>query len=250
MSAVVFNGRELADKLKREMKKKINRKLKLVTFYNPNHKPSVIYTNVKARAAEELGIEFEKIQFSDDKDKIKAKIRELNQDRTVNGIMIQLPFSGKEEDRELIGEITPEKDVDGLREDSPFVPATVRAVYEIMREAGVGQETVAVVGSEGMVGKKLVKYLTEKNYQVIPMDKTDFDGKLLKGARVIISATGQKGLIRPEMVNEGVIAIDVGFPEGDFDPAVASKAAFFTPVPGGVGPVTVVCLFKNLAQEE
>ena len=78
------------------------------------------------------------------------------------------------------------------------------------------------------------------------MDKDDFDPSTLLRADVVISATGQAGIIKPDMIKEGVIAIDVGYPKGDFDPEVAKKASFFTPVPGGVGPVTVAMLFANL----
>ena len=104
---------------------------------------------------------------------------------------------------------------------------------------------VGVVGSEGQVGKRLVDRFSKLGFEVLGFDVGD-DLKALKKCGVIISATGQAGLIKQEMVKDGVIAIDLGFPVGDFDSSVAEKASFFTPVPGGVGPVTVVSLFENL----
>jgi methylenetetrahydrofolate dehydrogenase (NADP+)/methenyltetrahydrofolate cyclohydrolase len=222
---------------------------------------------LKAKKAEELGIQFEKFQFSifpaerdpalqDNFHSISQLINELNKDKSVDGIMIQLPFGGEREN-EIVRMIGPKKDVDGLREDSPFVPATVRAVLEILSitshpplnlrgGVGGGDIKVVVVGASGEVGMGLMKHLVFSNYHLVGMGKSDFDVEKIKTADVVISCTGQAGLIKSEMVKPGVIAIDVGYPGGDFDPEVAGKAAFFTPVPGGVGPVTVVMLFANL----
>lgn len=100
---------------------------------------------------------------------------------------------------------------------------------------------VVIVGSKGEVGRRLLKLLP----MAVGIDKED-SLDILKSADTIISATGQEGLITPDMAKDGVVAIDLGFPKGDFAPEVAQKASFFTPVPGGVGPVTVVSLFENL----
>lgn len=173
---------------------------------------------------------------------IGQKVVEWSSDEAVDGIMIQMPFTGSEE---LIPLIDPKKDVDGLRDDSPYIPAAVRAVKEVLSasQEHLLQKRMVVVGSRGEVGRKLMKSFPGS----AGIDKND-NFEILEDADVVISATGQAGLIKPEMVKEGVIAIDVGYPKGDFDPKVAEKASFFTPVPGGVGPVTVVCLFMNLLE--
>ena len=150
-----------------------------------------------------------------------------------------MPFLDKETDDFLINKIDLRKDIDGLRKGSPFKPAVVRAVLEILPT----KDNVVVVGAKGQVGSRLVKELG-----AVGMDRKNFDPSTLLGADVIISCTGQAGLIKPEMVKEGVVAIDVGYPKGDIDPGVALKARFFTPVPGGVGPVTVACLMENLVE--
>lgn len=265
--AIVFDGRGYARKLTEELKAKIasnGRKLKLVTILNPEDRGSVVYTNLKAKKAEELGIEFQKYQFSIYNFRaISNLIDELNNDRTVDGIMIQLPFGGDQE-KELINLIDPKKDVDGLREDSLHIPATVRAVLEILAESlkllvVSGKLSVVVVGAKGEVGRGLIKRLLvigcklsvdSKTYEleVEGMGREDFDEEKIKAADVVISCTGQVGLIRPDMVKEGVIVIDVGYPGGDFAPEVKERTAFYTPVPGGVGPVTVVMLFANLVK--
>jgi methylenetetrahydrofolate dehydrogenase (NADP+) / methenyltetrahydrofolate cyclohydrolase len=262
---MIFDGKKFAGGIEQEIKVKVagmDRKPKLVTFYDANDIGSRVYTNVKEKKAGELGILFEKILNSnvEDPNKLKILISQLNRDPSVDGVMVQLPMEGS---RELIEAIDPDKDVDGLREDSPFMPATVRAVMEILktspfsfpspnfsrsswlrRRRGAGGEVV-VVGNKGMVGKKLVKILSAQ-CSVLGMDKDDFNSDLLKTADFIISATGQAGLIKPEMIKAGAVCIDVGYPRGDFDPEVAMNASFLTPVPGGVGPVTVEMLFANL----
>lgn len=261
---MVFDGRELARKRTEVLVKKLEgRKVGLGIIYDPGNAGSVAYTNIKEKKARELGIFFVKVpnvEWGQSISNVKSAIDEFNRDPAINGIVLQSPFPGSEG---LIGIIDPNKDVDGLREDSLFVPATVKAIIEILKTSplapllsssdlqlgeGNGRGEVVVVGSRGMVGKRLVQVLSTQYsvLRVVGMGKEDFESEKLKTADVVISATGQAGLIKPEMVRDGVICIDVGYPKGDFDPRVAEKASFFTPVPGGVGPMTVVCLFENL----
>lgn len=211
----------------------LGRRPKLVTVSDMNNLGSVGYTKVKKRLAERIGVDFEV--------KERPDMANWNADSTVDGIMIQLPYPNSDE---LIHQIDVNKDVDGLRDDSKYLPATVKAVLEIMKEAGVknGKEVV-VIGNRGEVGRRLQRILECQG-----MDKEDFDVEVVKRAHVIVSATGVAGLISVDMVDEGVVVIDVGYPEGDVAQVVATKARFFTPVPGGVGPMTVVMLFENLVE--
>jgi methylenetetrahydrofolate dehydrogenase (NADP+)/methenyltetrahydrofolate cyclohydrolase len=183
----------------------------------------------------------------------------LNLDNTVYGIMIQmpLPVSLDEKHDQIVNLINPEKDVDGLREDSSFLHPTSKAVIDILHEAEKNSEVsqyvkdsplrIVVVGATGMVGKPLVKELNEEGYDVIECNtKTkDLGAETVKGD-VVISATGIQSLIKGDMVKENSILIDVGSPKGDFSPVALDKSAFYTPVPGGVGPVTIACLLENL----
>jgi methylenetetrahydrofolate dehydrogenase (NADP+)/methenyltetrahydrofolate cyclohydrolase len=208
---------------------------------------------MKAKKAEEFGVEFEKFPITNlnNQKKIKSQILKFNRDEDVDGIIIQMPL-GTKNDPELIGQIDLNKDVDGMRRESGVMPATVRAVIEILNFAKsfVGGKQILnskyntlVVGNKGLVGARIQEELNCEG-----MDKDDFDPKKLMTADAIISATGVASLINGQMVKDGVICIDVGYPKGDFDPSTALKAGFFTPVPGGVGPVTVVSLFANLVE--
>jgi methylenetetrahydrofolate dehydrogenase (NADP+) / methenyltetrahydrofolate cyclohydrolase len=234
---MIFDGRRFARELELQLPSKRG---KLAVIYDPNNEAARVYTKIKEKKAKELGVEFAKFMMNNVQGTMDDLIRELDKDPSVDGIMIQLPYPNS---AELIKLIDAKKDVDGLREDSPFVPATVRAVLEILK-LSTTPGVVLVVGGRGEVGKRLLRELPG----ALGMDKDDFDVRKIKRADVVISCTGREGLIKPEMVKDGVVAIDVGYPKGDFDAKVAEKAAFFTPVPGGVGPVTVACLFKNLLE--
>jgi len=228
---MVFDGRKFAAEIEAELPRI---RTKLMVVLDTGNLAGKKYVERKRQVAERLGVTMEVVD--------RPQIENWNVDPAVGGIMIQLPFSNT---HQLIELIDPKKDVDGMREDSLFMPATVRAVKHILNhELGImSYEKLTVVGSRGVVGKGLMKWLPGAS----GMDAEDFDPAALATSDVVISATGQAGLIKPEMVRDGAAAIDVGYPKGDFDPAVALKARFFTPVPGGVGPVTVVMLFANLA---
>jgi len=249
MPAVIFDGKKLAFEITKELEMKVaglnkkkGRRLKLVTIYNPDHEPSRVYSNIKQKKAEEIGVEFEKVPVGGmTVEQISRIIGKLNLDLSVDGVMVQLPL-GTANDKELIDQIDPKKDVDGLRANSVIVPATVRAVLKILGELSEQNNSkVLVVGNLGLVGARLQKELGCEG-----MDKHNFDSEKIKSFYVVIGCTGEAGLIKAEMVKQGVVAIDVGYPVGDFEPDVADSASFLTPVPGGVGPVTVAMLFANL----
>jgi methylenetetrahydrofolate dehydrogenase (NADP+)/methenyltetrahydrofolate cyclohydrolase len=259
---VVFDGKAWAGKIengvKRKVKrltKKLGRKPRLVSLCNPEDPTGRFYTNIKMNKAKELGVEFVAYDLKSTID-WEGLVANLNKDSRADGLMLQLPLTtDRSRDIKLCLLIDPGKDADGLNPRSGVVPAAVRAVLAIVSQAiktvklKVEGLQVAVVGSEGMVGRPLLRELKkDQRLLVYGMDKYDFDANILRQADVVISCTGQERLIRPELVKEGVIAIDVGYPHGDFDPEVAGKSNFFTPVPGGVGPVTVAMLFANLVK--
>lgn len=231
---VLFDGKQFAEKkvaallaLPEEKRKKT-----LAVLLDPQNESGAVYVRMKQKMAERLGVNF--LVF----DNLEAFFS-----TTADGQMIQLPYPDSEE---LIKRIDSQKDVDGMREESVFLPATVRAVRDILTEAYISDDAhILVVGVWGSVGSGIANELG-KTYMVTGMDKEDFSTAELQAADVVISATGQAGLVTADMVKPGVVIIDVGFPKGDVVPEVATKAAFFTPVPGGVGPVTVACLFENL----
>lgn len=257
---VIFDGKNFAAEKEEGLKEKVRKlkqKPKLLSILVGNDPASVLYTNLKQKAARRIGSKFQIYNLEKDVklQEVVKLISELNEDKTVNGIMVQLPLPPeiRNSTSRILSAIKKEKDVDGLKRNSPFMPAAVRAVKDILQYAVkdlpyYGKKAV-VIGAKGTVGKGVVKELEKSGYKVGECDKETRDlYAKLTNADLIVSATGVPGLIKPEMVKEGVIAIDVGSPKGDFDKEVANKASFITPVPGGVGPVTVISLLENLVE--
>lgn len=229
---MIFDGKKFAQEKSAKLLElpEEKRKKTLTVLVDPQNDSGMKYVEIKKKMADQLGVVMH----------IFHTPEEFFAD-SADGQMIQLPFPNS---KFLIDQIDLNKDVDGLKEDSTFISATVRAVMEILPPIK-DTANIVVVGVWGEVGSRVANELGKK-YTVEGMDKEDFNEKELLEADVIISATGQPGLIGVDMVKEGVVVIDVGYPAGDFDPKISDKAAFFTPVPGGVGPVTVVSLFENL----
>ncbi len=259
MKTIIFNGKDLSGKIEKELTEKIfilNKnqiKPKLVSILVGGDKASLLYTSLKKKAAERIGAVMDVKVLHDEvtTEDVVMGIEKLNTDNSVHGIMVQMPIPKSLNKEKILNTISKEKDVDGLRSESEFVPATVKAILKIIeaakKEVGHDFEHVVVLGSRGMVGKPLVKLLSELKYNVSGYDieTEDLSKKTLK-ADLLISATGKAGLIKESMINEGVSIIDIGAPKGDVEIAAYKKANFVTPVPGGVGPVTIVCLLENL----
>ncbi len=254
-----FNGREFAREKETELKKEVadlkKRGItpKLVSILVGDNPGSILYTSLKKKAAEKIGAEVEILRYKDIKG-IREEIGKLNKDKGVHGIMIQLPLpnSLRRKTKDLIDEIIPEKDVDGLRIGSPYIPATVRAVLQIIKvakkETRHDFKNIVVIGASGMVGKPLAIELKKLRFRVIACDVKTKNLKLkTKKADLLISATGVPNLVKKDMVKNGVVVIDIGSPKGDVEfNEVVKMASFITPVPGGVGPVTIVSLLDNL----
>jgi len=247
---MIFDGKAFAEKIISKLPRK---KAKLAIFLSEDNISGVRYVKIKTETAQRLGVEVEvtmtnpQIPMNIQVTNIKSQIEKLNKDETVTGIMIQLPLGFDHLDLDIASGIAREKDVDGLRDDSPYLPAAVLAVKKILDAYSsefMVHGKIAIVGSNGFIGQKLIKLLRTTNNELIAIDKDNFDSEKIKLADIVISATGQAGLIKD--IKNGAVCIDLGFPKGDFNPEVAKKASFFTPVPGGVGPVTVACLFENL----
>lgn len=261
---MVFEGRKKAGEIEIDLKKRVadlGRKPVLAILWVGDNQASAKYIENKKGLGERIGVEVrvERVEAGE----LEDRLEKLVDDKNIDGVMVQLPVPRMEKDKvdEILKIIPVDKDVDGLSSENlrliatgeqEFLPATVMAVGKIMdeaiREVGLDIERmkVAVVGSKGMVGKPLVSQLKRFGFEVGEFDLGD--GLELGRYDVVISATGQTGLIKKSMVKKGVVAIDVGFPKGDFEAGIDEVASFVTPVPGGVGPMTVVCLFENLVR--
>lgn len=216
---------------------------------------SHLYVELKKKFIEEIGCQLDiyklsaKTSFKD----IELLMNTLNGDEAVHGIMVQFPLPENltNQKEKIIELIKIAKDIDGLKDNSKFVHPTAKAVTEIMslavNETASEIKTVCVVGSEGMVGKPLVHELKKLGYEVFECDK-DTDDLAFKTvvADCVVSSTGVMNLITPDMVKNEAVLIDVGSPMGDISTLCEEKASFITPVPGGVGPVTITCLAENL----
>jgi methylenetetrahydrofolate dehydrogenase (NADP+)/methenyltetrahydrofolate cyclohydrolase len=197
-----------------------------------------VYSRLKAEAAQRIGIKIIKSNHD-------SVIEKWNQDKSVHGILIQRPgYRGEEFEKyweRLVLKIAPEKDVDGLRPDSKFLPATVKAIERILESLSARGE-ILIVG-RGVIGRALSKRLNVKN---ISSHDPNLNS-LCQTADILISACGREGVIKT--VKPGAVVIDAGWPKADVDfAAVRETAQVVTPVPGGVGPVTVISLLENLLQ--
>jgi methylenetetrahydrofolate dehydrogenase (NADP+)/methenyltetrahydrofolate cyclohydrolase len=192
-----------------------------------------------------------KLKKDENSERILKMVKKLNADKNVHGIMIQLPIPDNFSERvskKMIDTIDIYKDVDGLRDDSIFTAPVVKAVISVVSGKDNALKT-AIIGANGFEGKKITKKLRELGYgNIIKLDKSDDRDlkKIISEADMIISAAGQPDLVQPEMIKEGIFLIDVGSPKGDISRSCYSKAAFVSPVPGGIGPVTISYLMENL----
>lgn len=259
---MILDGKALALDIEKELTQKIGKlpkKPKLSIVLVGDNVASSTYVKMKRIVGERIGMEVEVIEKPESVslDELKTIVTKLCNSQT-DGVMLQLPVPGKtrEQVEEVLSLISEDKDVDGLNPatlektligSQTFLPATVCGIERLLQEAKVTPLTsIAVVGSNGMVGRPLVDRLKFLGFRVAKFDLGDSLARLVR-FDVIISCTGKKGLVDGEMVKEGVVAIDVGFPYGDFDFATVSpKASWITPVPGGVGPMTVICLMENV----
>lgn len=279
--AIVFDGKAAAGLKKEDIKRKVAVLRakgiipKMVSVLGESNLESRLYVSMKAKFAQEVGIEFAIRQFEviDKADKVVEQILKDNNDSSVGGIMVQLPIF---EAFEVLEAIDPKKDVDCLTSENlgllfkgkpRFLPATVKAVLEIIQSSKlnpsvslrekVQSSNVCIVGASEIVGKPLAMALSDAGATVTLCRSTTKNIKeISQKADILISATGAPQLITQEMVKQGAIVIDVGISRllregrykviGDVDIGAACKASFITPVPGGVGPMTIACLFENL----
>ena len=266
---MLFDGRKSAKEKEEQLKKVVSQLAKapkLVAIQVGHNPASDIYLRLKREMAERIGIEFELVNFPEDakEEEIIEVISSANKDEKVKGIMVQLPLPKEFNEFTILQAIDPKKDVDCLTMENlglviagepRFFPATVKAVLEILEEAGVDKENLVgknacIVGGSNIVGKPLALVLSNMGATIsLCRSKTKDLAQFTTQADILVTATGVEGIIKEEMVKEGVIVIDVGAPKAEVDfENVNKKTSFITPVPGGVGPMTVVCLMENLVQ--
>ena len=226
---------------------------------------SKVYVENKRKACEYCGMSMMHFNYEESvkESEVIKKIKELNKDKSVNGIILQLPIPKKFNTKKILNTISPLKDVDGLTDisqgkilggDATFIPCTPKGILEIFDYYKINLEgkNVVVIGRSDLVGKPIMLECINRNATVTMCHSKTVDlKKYTKNADVLIVAVGKKHLINKSMVKEGVVIIDVGITRiegkiyGDVNPNVEEKASYVTPVPGGVGPMTVAMLLKN-----
>ena len=271
--ATIIDGKELSKKLKEQMKDRVAQMRqqgivpKLVVVLVGNNSASEVYVRNKHKACGEVGIESEVIKMPEEttQQELLDVVKGLNEDRTVDGILVQLPLPGQINEKVVLRSILPEKDVDGLHPvnvgllsigDDCYAPATPSGIIAMFKEYGIeiaGKHCV-IIGRSNIVGKPMAALLLRHNATVtVCHSKTQNLGELTRQADIVIVATGHRHTLTADMVKEGAVVIDVGMNRNelgklcgdvDFD-EVKEKASFITPVPGGVGPMTITELLEN-----
>jgi methylenetetrahydrofolate dehydrogenase (NADP+)/methenyltetrahydrofolate cyclohydrolase len=227
------------------------------------------YIAAKQRAAEQLGIQTILIPIApttpeETRSIIEKSIAALNEKPEIHGIILQLPIPVKVDEQELIDLIAPTKDVDGLTLTNQaalelgrelFLPATPQGILRLLSayKVPIADQRIAVVGQGKLVGKPVTAMLQSRDADVVTANsQTKSLTDTLRGANIVISAVGKENLITEEMVDDKMVLIDVGLSDvdgklrGDIALAAKEKALLATPVPGGVGPMTVISLLANV----
>lgn len=254
-----LNGRELAGFIKERQAHQVralSAKPTLLIIRDSDNPVITKYVNLKKQYGEDIGVNV--IDFrANSTDEIKEKILSSNADKSIHGIIVQLPILDKEKTDEVTSLIAPEKDVDGLSANGKFDSATATAINWLLAGYDINLQTakIAIVGRGKLVGAPLLKMYQNSNYDVKMYHRGD-DLAELKNYDVIITATGKPGLITSEMVSPGATIVDAGTAsedgvlKGDVAEDVRTRTDLkaITPKLGGVGPLTVTCLFDHVIQ--
>ena len=272
----LINGKELAKEIRTNLKAKVeelkkeNIYPKLAVIMVGDDKASNVYVRNKSKACNEIGIEFEEYlkDSNTTQEELIDLIKELNERKDVNGILLQSPIPKGLDIREAFNTIDYKKDVDGFNpvnvgklaigEDS-FISCTPYGVIKMLEKYNIQVEgkRAVIIGRSNIVGKPLIQCLLNKNATVtVCHSRTKNIKKITKDADIIVAALGKAKFVTEDMVKDGAVVIDVGINRneegklvGDVDfENVSKKASYITPVPGGVGPMTIAMLMNNVVK--
>ncbi|MBF7023888.1 bifunctional methylenetetrahydrofolate dehydrogenase/methenyltetrahydrofolate cyclohydrolase FolD [Staphylococcus kloosii] len=273
MVAKILDGKQIAKDYRQKLKEEVESlkeqgftpKLSVILVGNDGASQS--YVNSKKKAAEKLGMisEIVHLDESTSEEEVLNELKRLNEDDSVSGILVQVPLPKQVSEQKIIESINPDKDVDGFHptnigklyiDEQTFVPCTPLGIMELLNHADIeieGKDAV-IIGRSHIVGQPVYKLLLQKNATVTIMhSKTKDMHSHLKNADIIVSAVGQPGIVSKDDVKEGAVVIDVGNTpdengklKGDVDyDDVKEIASAITPVPGGVGPMTITMVLNN-----
>lgn len=266
-----INGNEIRDSIKQELREELSQSgasHHLVVVSAGDDPVVQKFVHIKLGFAEHIGVVFSEKKFSTDVsfELLEKTIQDLNADPSITGIIVQLPLPPHLDTAKVLDLTAPSKDVDVLSSQanqifsegaSRVLPPVVGAIAEICRryDVEIQGRKVAILGSGRLVGAPAEVWFRAQGGRVSVFDKTTESSLMhafLREADIVVSGMGQAGYLKPEMIKEGVVLIDAGTSEsrgvivGDADPRCEDIARLFTPVPGGVGPLTVAMIFRNL----
>ena len=272
----IINGKELAAKIRAELKLEVEELKqkgifpKLAVIMVGNDSASAVYVRNKSKACNEIGIEFEEFLLPENttREELLGLIEELNNRKDVNGILLQSPIPKHLDIREAFNAIDYKKDVDGFHPinvgklaigEDCFISCTPAGVMKMLEEYNIeieGKHAV-VIGRSNIVGKPLAQCLLNKNATVTTChSRTKNLKEMTKQADILVAAIGKPKFVTEDMVKDGAVVIDVGINRnedgklvGDVDyQNIESEASYITPVPGGVGPMTIAMLMANVVK--
>ncbi len=268
--ANIIDGKAVSQKVKDEIRAEIERdnlSIGLAVVIVGNNQASRVYVNNKKKACEVCGIKSYEYALPEEttEEQLLELVDTLNEDKNINGILVQLPLPKQINEEKIIERISPEKDVDAFHATNvgkimignyAFLPCTPAGVMELIHSTGTeisGKECV-VIGRSNIVGKPMAMLLLHENATVtICHSRTKDLAEVCRRADILVSAVGKADFVTADMVKDGAVVIDVGMNRnaegklcGDvkYD-EVEPKASYITPVPGGVGPMTIAMLMKN-----
>jgi len=272
MPAKLIDGKKLAEQIKAQLKaevSKLKQKPGLAIVLVGNNPASELYVGNKRKACTEVGItsELHQVPETVTEEQMLALVEKINSDKKIHGCIIQMPLPKHLNEQKIVHALCPLKDVDGLTaynqglamlgNPAAHIPATPKGVIKLIESTKIkfeGKHAV-VIGRSNLVGKPVAQLLLQKNCTVtICHSKTKDLGKITKTADILVVATGKPKMIKKNMVKKGAVVVDVGINRlkdgkvvGDVDfQNVKKVAGWITPVPGGVGPMTVACLLENV----
>lgn len=265
-----IDGKQIANKILKDLKLKViklqeeNISPKLAIILVGKDPASTAYVRQKQLKAESVGIKTTTVHLSDkiSQENLLGTIRQFNNDNDIHGIIVQQPLPQNVNLNSITNAIDPKKDVDGFHPDSHFQMPIAMAVFRILEELRIKikdlrNKNIVIVGKGETGGKPIINSLQKLKIKPFVIDsKTQNSLSLMKNAEIIISAVGKSDVVKEKMIKNGVILINVGLHKGndgklygDYNENEIKKtASFYTPTPGGVGPVNVACLLKNLIE--
>jgi methylenetetrahydrofolate dehydrogenase (NADP+) / methenyltetrahydrofolate cyclohydrolase len=267
MSATLIKGKPIAERIRARVAEDVAAigHIGLVTVLVGDDPASDVYIRLKHKAAVTAGIDATDLRLPEETSEAEllAKVEELDADPQVDAILVQLPLPKQIDEAKVIRALAPAKDVDGFHPvnagqlylgEPTLVPATPRGVMAMLAEHEIelGGARAVVIGRSAIVGKPMAQLLLQRNATVtICHSRTRELARHTLDADVLVAAVGVPGMVTPDMVKPGGVVIDVGINRtdegivGDVDPGAAEVAGYLTPVPGGVGPMTIACLLEN-----